>query len=339
MDDNNKNNDFQEVILYKDANGNVKVDVFIVNEDLWLTQAKLASLFDVDRSVITKHLKNIFNEGELDKNSTCAKIAQVQIEGKRSVKRKVEFYNLDAIISVGYRVNSHKATMFRVWASKVLKEYIIKGFAMDDERLKNPKNVFGKDYFDEQLERIRDIRSSERRFYQKITDIYAQCSADYDVNSEITQQFFATVQNKLHFAISKETAAEIMYHRADSDKKNMGLTTWKNAPESKIRKNDVVVAKNYLNKEEMENLNRIVTAYLDYAEMRARRRDVMYMNDWVKRLDAFLEFNEYDILHDKGKISAALAKEFAEQEYMKFKANEDRLYESDFDQLLKKIDK
>lgn len=336
MDDNNKNSDFQEVILYRDSNGNVKVDVFVVNEDLWLTQAKLALLFDVDRSVITKHLKNIFNEGELIKDSVCAKFAHTASDGK---KYNTQFYNLDAIISVGYRVNSHKATMFRVWASKVLKEYIIKGFAMDDERLKNPQNVFGKDYFDEQLERIRDIRSSERRFYQKITDIYAQCSADYDVNSEITLQFFATVQNKLHFAISKETAAEIVNHRADSDKKNMGLTTWKNAPEGKIRKNDTVVAKNYLNKEEMENLNRIVTAYLDYAEMRARRRDVMYMNDWVKRLDAFLEFNEYDILHDKGKISAALAKEFAEQEYMKYKANEDRLYESDFDQLLKKVDK
>lgn len=213
-------------------------------------------------------------------------------------------------------------------------EYIIKGFAMDDERLKNPNNIFGQDYFEEQLARIRDIRSSERRFYQKITDIYAQCSADYDVDSEITRDFFATLQNKLHFAITHHTAAEIVHKRADSEKENMGLTNWKNAPQGAIRKTDVVVVKNYLNESEMNNLNRIVTAYLDFAELRASRNEIMYMSDWVKRLDAFLQLSDFDILHDKGKVSKTLAKEFAEGEYEKYKIKEDRIYQSDFDKLL-----
>lgn len=324
-------NEFQEILLYKDSNGNVKVDVFIMNEDIWMSQAQLASLFDVDRSVITKHLRNIFNEGELLKDSVCAKIAHTASDGK---KYNTQFYNLDAIISVGYRVNSKKATLFRVWATRILKEYMIKGFAMDDERLKNPNPIFGKDYFDEQLARIRDIRSSERRFYQKITDIYAKCSADYDVNSDITKKFFSTVQNKLHFAITHYTAAEVIYNRVDSDKENMGLMSWKNAPEGNIRKSDVRVAKNYLAEDELNNLNRIVTMYLDFAELRASRNEIMYMEDWIKRLDAFLELSEFEILKDKGKVSAIMAKELAEGEYEKYRIKQDKIYQSDFDRLL-----
>jgi len=247
-------------------------------------------------------------------------------------------YNLDAIIAVGYRVNSKKATMFRIWANRVLKEFIIKGYVMDDARLREPENLFGKDYFEEQLERIRDIRSSERRFYQKITDIYSQCSADYDVNSPVTKEFFATVQNKLHYAVTHHTAAEIVYGRADSTKPNMGLTTWKNAPQGRIRKSDVSIAKNYLNEEEMINLNEIVTMYLDYAERQARRGNIMYMQDWVNRLDAFLQFNEEDILHDKGKVTAAIAKAFAESEFEKFRVLQDRTYQSDFDRLVANIE-
>jgi len=326
-----KINEFQEILLYKDSNGNVKVDVFIMNEDIWMSQAQQASLFDVDRSVITKHLRNIFNEGELLKDSVCAKIAHTASDGK---KYNTQFYNLDAVISVGYRVNSKKATLFRIWATKILKEYMIKGFAMDDERLKNPSPVFGKDYFDEQLARIRDIRSSERRFYQKITDIYAKCSADYDVNSDITKKFFATVQNKLHFAITQYTAAEVIYNRVDSDKENMGLMSWKNAPEGNIRKSDIRVAKNYLVEDELNNLNRIVTAYLDFAELRASRNEIMYMEDWIKRLDAFLELSEFEILKDKGKVSAVMAKELAEGEFEKYRIKQDKIYQSDFDRLL-----
>ncbi len=245
------NNSFTEFLLYTTPNGKVRVEIFLRDENIWLTQAKIAKLFGVERSVVTKHLQNIFLEGELDKDSTCAKIAQVQKEGARQVARNVEFYNLDAILSVGYRVNSKQATLFRIWATARLKEYIIKGFTMDDERLKNPDNVFGEDYFEEQLARIRDIRSNERRFYQKITDIYSQCSADYHKTSEETKLFFATVQNKLHWAISKQTAAEIIHSRADSNKRNMGLTSWKNSPNGCIRKTDVSIAKNYLNKEEL----------------------------------------------------------------------------------------
>src|SRR3989339_28009 len=305
-----KNNTFTEFLLYTDPNGKVKVEIFLRDENIWLTQAKIAELFGVDRSVVTKHLQNIFETGELRKEATCAKIAQVQKEGNRQVARDVEFYNLDAIISVGYRVNSTTATRFRIWATERLKEYVIKGYTMNDEKLKDPYNIFGKDYFEEQLARIRDIRSSERRFYQKITDIYAQCSIDYDSNSEITQQFFALVQNKLHWAISRKTAAEIIYSRASSKKQNMGLTTWKNAPKGQIRKFDVSIAKNYLNKEELSQLNRIVSMYLDYAELQANNRKIMTMKDWVTKLDAFLQFNEKEILTDTGKVTAEIAKQF-----------------------------
>lgn len=330
-------NGFAEFILYTAPNGKVKVEIYLHHENIWLTQAKIAELFGVERSVVTKHLGNIFKENELQKEASCAIFAQVQKEGERNVTRNIEFYNLDAIISVGYRVNSAQATHFRIWATERLKEYIIKGFTMDDERLKNPNQIFGHDYFEEQLARIRDIRSSERRFYQKITDIYSQCSADYNSNSEITRQFFATVQNKLHWAISHQTAAEIIYSRADSQKENMGLTTWKNAPKGQIRKTDVSIAKNYLNEEELNGLNRIVSMYLDYAELQANNRKLMNMNDWIVRLDAFLQFNEQDILTNAGKVTAEIARVFAEGEFEKYRVTQDRLYESDFDKEIKKL--
>lgn len=332
-------NGFTDFILYKTANEKVKVEIFIQNETVWLTQQKIADLFGVDRTVITKHLKNIFNEGELDKEATCAKIAQVQLEGERKVSRSIEFYNLDAILSVGYRVNSKQATQFRIWASSILKEYLIKGFAMDDERLKNPNQPFGKDYFEEQLARIRDIRSSERRFYQKITDIYSQCSADYDKDEKITKTFFATVQNKLHWAITDNTAAEIIAKRANAENPNMGLTNWKNSPKGAIRKTDVVVAKNYLNENELDNLNRIVTMYLDYAENQALKNRVMYMKYWVKKLDAFLQFNEEAILKDNGTISHEVAKKLAESVYEKYNTQQIQNIESDFDREIKKLKK
>ena len=306
----NKNNNTpipSDFFLYKDSNGEVKVEIYIFNETVWLTQDKIAQLFGVDRSVVTKHLKNIFQTAELQEDSVSAKIALTAADGK---KYQTKLYNLDAILSVGYRVNSIQATHFRIWANSVLKEYLIKGFAMNDERLKNPQMLFGKDYFEEQLARIRDIRSSERRFYQKITDIYSQCSADYEAGSEVTKTFFATVQN-------------------------MGLTTWKNAPNGMIRKPDVSIAKNYLNETEMDDLNRIVSMYLDYAERQAKKGQVMYMKDWVKKLDAFLQFNEEAVLQHSGQVSHEVAKALAEQEYDKFHTRQLRNYESDFDKLLK----
>jgi hypothetical protein len=327
-------NSFTEFLLYTTPNGKVKVEIFLRDENVWLTQARIADLFDVDRSVITKHLKNIFKDNELQENSVCASFAHTAGDGKTY---QTKFYNLDAIISVGYRVNSQRATHFRIWATQVLKEYIIKGFAMDDERLKNPENIFGKDYFEEQLARIRDIRSSERRFYQKITDIYAQCSADYDPNTDITKQFFATVQNKLHYAISGLTAAEIIAQRVDSKKPYMGLTSWKNSPKGEIRRTDVGIAKNYLDEKELNLLNRIVTMYLDYAEMQAQKRVVMYMKDWVVKLDAFLKFNEEEILQDSGKVSHDVAVALAEGEYEKYRVIQDRNYVSDFDREVKKL--
>ena len=329
-----KQNSFTEFLLYTTPNGKVKVEIFLRDENIWLTQAKIAELFDIDRSVITKHLKNIFESSELQEDSVCANFAHTATDGKTY---QTKFYNLNAIISVGYRVNSRQAKHFRIWATQVLKEYIIKGFAMDDERLKNPNNIFGKDYFEEQLARIRDIRSSERRFYQKITDIYAQCSADYDPNETITKQFFATVQNKLHFAISGQTAPEIIAHRVDSKKPYIGLTSWKNSPKGAIRKTDVSIAKNYLDEKELNLLNRIVTMYLDYAEMQAQKGIVMYMKDWVAKLDAFLRFNEEDVLQDSGKVSHDVAVALAENEYEKYRIVQDRMLESDFDREVKKL--
>ncbi len=323
-------------LLYTTPNGKVKVEIFLKDENIWLTQEKIAELFGVQRPAVTKHLKNIFESGELEENSVSSILEHTAGDDK---SYQTKFYNLDAIISVGYRVNSAKATHFRIWATERLKEYIIKGFTMDDERLKDPRRIFGKDYFEEQLARIRDIRSSERRFYQKITDIYAQCSADYDSNEDITKQFFATVQNKLHWAITGQTAAEIIHFRVNSGKQNMGLTNWKNSPKGKIRKTDVSIAKNYLNEKELDRLNRIVTMYLDYAELQATRGQIMYMKDWVKKLDTFLKFNEEEILQDAGKVPHEVAVALAKKEFEKYSVTEDRLLESDFDKVVKRLTK
>ncbi len=325
---------FNEILLYTTTNGTVKVEVYLQNETIWLTQQKIADLFGVDRTVVTKHLKNIFGTNELDPYSVSAKIAHTAADGKIY---STQFYNLDAIISVGYRVNSQQATAFRIWATERLKEYIIKGFTMDDERLKNPNNIFGKDYFEEQLARIRDIRSSERRFYQKITDIYIQCSADYNMETKATKDFFTTIQNKLHWAITGQTAAELISARVDSTKNNIGLTTWKNSPKGSIRKIDIGIAKNYLDEKELDGLNRIVTMYLDYAESQAMKGEVMYMNDWVRKLDAFLQFNEVAVLKHQGKVSHEVAMALAEKEFEKYRIVQDKLLESDFDNVIKKL--
>ena len=329
-----KQNSFTEFLLYTTPSGKVEVEIFLHNENIWLTQDKISLLFGVQRPAITKHFKNIFESGELNENSVSSILEHTADDGKAY---KTKFYNLDAILSIGYRVNSKQATQFRIWATERLKEYIIKGFTMNDEKLKDPHNIFGRDYFEEQLARIRNIRSSERRFYQKVTDIYAECSIDYNPNEEITKQFFATVQNKLHFAISGQTAAEIIHTRVGSAKPNMGLTAWKNSPKGAIRITDVAIAKNYLDEGELDGLNRIVTMYLDYAEMQAQKGIAMKMKDWVEKLDAFLRFNEREILTDNGKISHEVAIALAENEYAKYRAIQDRNYISDFDREVKKI--
>ncbi len=323
---------FSNFVIFQTTTGKVNIDVFFQNDTLWLTQKAIAELFEKDRSVITKHLKAIFKDGELDEKSVCAKFAHTAEDGKTY---NTKYYNLRAITAVGYRVNSHGAMEFRKWATEILHEYIIKGFAMDDERLKQIKH-FGQDYFDELLERIREIRLSERRFYQKITDIYA-LSADYDKNSPVTKEFFATVQNKLHWAITGKTAAEIIYTEADANKIFMGLKTRKQAPDGKILKSDVNVAKNYLETEHLKQLARIVSAYLDLAENRANRGIVMNMKDWIVFLDKFLEISDYPVLLDKGKISALEAKIKAESEYDKYRVIQDRNYVSDFDREIKKL--
>ncbi len=324
-----------EIVLYSGDEGAASVEVFFKDEMFWLTQKTMAQLFDVDLRTINEHLKNIFESGELEESSTIRKFRIVQKEGRRNVSRNVSFYNLDAIIATGYRVNSKKATQFRIWATNTLREFITKGFVLDDDLLKNGTR-FGKDYFDELLERIKEIRASERRFYQKITDIYAQCSYDYKNDAEITKTFYATVQNKLHWAITRHTAAEIVALRADSTKENMGLTIWKNAPTGKISKSDIKVAKNYLSQEEISELNNIVNMYLDYAENQARRHRPLSMEDWVTRLDMFLQFNEYDILKNPGKVSREIANEMANKEFNKFKKIQDANYISDFDKGVKK---
>ncbi|HCX89021.1 MAG: cell filamentation protein Fic [Deltaproteobacteria bacterium CG12_big_fil_rev_8_21_14_0_65_43_10] len=328
-----KQSDF---LLYTGSDGKVNVEVFLKDETVWLTQKAMAELFGCTPDNISLHLKNIYKEKELDTNSTTEDFSVVQKEGKRQVSRKMEFYNLDAIIAVGYRVNSYQATRFRIWATKILKEYIIKGFVLDDERLKQGSRVFGKDYFEELLERIREIRASERRFYQKITDIYA-LSADYDRNAPLTKEFFATVQNKLHWAITGKTAAEIIYDSADATKIYMGLTSWKHAPEGKILKSDVAVAKNYLSEAHIKELNQIVSAYLDLAENRANRQIVTKMEEWAHFLHGFLEFSNYPILKDKGRVSALEAKIKAEQEYEQFRVIQDKNFISDFDKEIKRI--
>ena len=321
----------KDFLIYKDDNNDVRVNVLLINNDIWLTQNLIAELFGVARSSITQHINNIIRSGELDEKSNVEKTDVANSD------KPVKIYNLNVIIAVGYRVNSKRATNFRIWATKVLNEYIRKGFVMDDERLKNPNNTFGEDYFEEMLERIKNIRSNERRFYQKITDIYSSCSIDYDKDAEITQTFFKTVQNKLHYAISGNTAAEIIYNRVDSKKKNLGLTNWKNSPDGPIYKYDVDIAKNYLTEKELHDLNRIVTMYLDYAEMQAENHNAMTMQDWVEKLNAFLKFNGKEILHDAGKISHKVAQALAYKEYDKYRKIQDKLYVSDFDKFIEEI--
>lgn len=323
------------ILLYKTRQGEARVEVVFNNETFWMSQKRMAELYDVDVRTINYHLTQIFESGELEESATIRKIGIVQTEGNREVNRPQMLYNLDAIIAVGYRVNSYQATQFRIWATSVLKEMIVKGFALDDERLKQGKH-FGKDYFDDLLERIREIRASERRYYQKITDIYAECSADYDPKSETTQQFFKMVQNMMHWAVTHQTAAEIIYSRADAEMPHMGLTTWKNAPDGRVQKSDTIVAKNYLSDKEVDALNRLSTAFLDMAELRAQRQIVATMADWKKQLDNFLNLYGYDKLNDAGTISAEQAKEKAYAEYDKFRIIQDREYLSDFDKEIRK---
>lgn len=327
-------NENQQFLLYTAPDGAVRVEVYFKGETVWLTQKALAELFGVKVPAVNKHLKNIFASGELAEDSVISILETTAADGKNYQTR---YYNLDAIIAVGYRVNSYHATRFRIWATKTLREFIVKGFVLDDERLKQGKRVFGKDYFDELLERIREIRASERRFYQKITDIYA-LSADYDPQAPITKDFFATVQNKLHWAITGQTAAELIYSTADASKVNMGLATWKQAPRGKILKSDVAVAKNYLNEAHIKELNRIVSAYLDLAENRADRGIITQMAEWVEFLNRFLELSNYPILKDKGKVSALEAKLKAEDQYEVFRERQDREYISDFDREIKRLE-
>lgn len=329
--------DKNQLILYNTPQGNIKVEVVFENETFWLSQKRMAELFGVEVPGISKHLTNIYGCNELDKNSTISKMEIVQKEGDKNVTRKIEFYSLEAILAVGYRVNSEQATQFRIWATNTLKEFIIKGFILDDDRLKQGK-IFGKDYFDELLERIREIRASERRFYQKITDLYA-LSVDYNTNSEITKDFFSSVQNKLHWAITGKTASEIIYTEADATKIYMGLKSWKQAPAGKIMKSDVTVAKNYLNETHIHELNRLVSAYLDLAENNTQRGILLYMKDWSKFLEKFLELSSYPILKNKGTVTMFEAKLKAEMEYDKFRVIQDKNYESDFDKEIKKLKK
>ena len=325
-------NSTAEFLIFTSQSGENSIEVKVFDESVWLTQAMIAELFDVQRPAITKHLKNIFESGELDENSVSSILEHTANDGKIY---NTKYYNLDAIISVGYRVNSKKATQFRQWATSVLKEFAIKGFVLDKKRLENG-SFLGKNYFDKLLEEIREIRLSERMFYQKITDIYAT-SVDYNKDDETTKKFFAKVQNKLHFAIHGNTAAELIYNRVDSQKEHMGLTTWDNAPDGKILRTDVTIAKNYLSKDELDSLGRIVNAFLDLAESRAKRNIPMTMEDWAKRLDAFLEFDDREILQDNGKITKKIADEKAFSEFEKYRIVQDRLFMSDFDKLLLNI--
>ena len=324
--------ELSDFILYTAPNGEVKIEIYVQNETVWLTQQKIADLFGVDRTVVTKHLGNIFEDGELEKDSVSAKFAHTATDGK---KYNTNFYNLDAIISVGYRVNSSKATQFRIWATKTLKEYIIKGFTIDDERLKQGKTLFGKDYFKELLERVRSIRASERRIYQQVTDIFAECSIDYDKKSPITKKFYATVQNKFHYAITGKTAAEIIYLKADSKKPKMGLKTWKNAPEGRILKSDTNIAKNYLEEKEIKQLERTVTSYFDYIEGLIERENTFTMEQLANSVNKFLEFNEYKVLDGLGKKSKKQAENKAFKEYDTF--NKTQKIDSDFDKMIKKL--
>ncbi len=321
-----------QITVYQTPDGKINIEVLYANENIWLPQKRIAELFDVDRSVVTKHLKNIFSENELQEDSVCANFAHTAEDGK---EYQTKFYSLEAIIAVGYRVNSERGTQFRQWAISILQQYIHKGFAIDSDRFKYGSR-FSTRYFDDLLEEIRDIRSSERMAYQKITDIYAT-SIDYSPKAEDTKQFFATVQNKLHFAITRQKAAEIIATRARSDKPNMRLTSWRKAPGGKIMPSDVAIAKNYLDKPELDHLNRIVSMYLDYAELQAVRNKPMYMKDWIEKLNAFLKFSEYEILTNAGQISHEVALSLANKEYERFKKIQDKNYISDFDKEIKRI--
>ena len=322
-------------LIYRTAEENVSVDALVKDETIWLTQKGMAELFGVDVPAISKHLSNIYDEGELTKDSTISKMEIVQQEGTRAVKRAQNFYNLDAIISVGYRVNSRRATQFRIWATGILKEYMVKGFAMDDERLKQGRSAFGKDYFKELLERVRSIRASERRIWQQVTDIFAECSTDYDKDAQITHEFYAMVQNKFHYAITGKTAAEIVYSGADREKDHMGLTTWKNAPEGRILKSDVSIAKNYLNEKQIRQVERTVSGYFDYIEDLIERENTFTMEQFAASINEFLAFRRYDILEGKGKITAKAAKVKAEAEYDEF--NKHQQIFSDFDKEVHKM--
>ena len=328
-------NQEHEIVLYQIDGTNVCVNVIFKDETFWLTQRAMGELFECTTDNISLHLKNIYNDEELDENSTTEFFSVVQNEGIRSVRRKIKCFNLDAIIAVGYRVNSKKATRFRQWATKTLKEYIRNGFVLNDDMLKNGK-PFGKDYFDELLERIREIRASERRAYQKITDVFEQCSYDYDKNSETTKAFYAFVQNKLHFAITGKTAAELIYERADSEKPAMGLTTWKDAPNGKVLKRDIGIAKNYLNEKELSRLNRLVTMFIDYAELMAEDEILMSMQDWIDQINQFLRNNRRKVLAGKGRVSHDEAIEKADKEYEVFRVKQDREYVSEFDREVEK---
>lgn len=328
------NNEFQ-FLIYRSAEEDVTVNAVVKDETVWLTQKGMAELFDVTTQTIGRHLSSIYEEEELQKDATCTKIVQVQTEGTRQVQRSIEFYNLDAIISVGYRVNSRRATHFRIWATGVLKEYMVKGFALDDERLKQGKTTFGKDYFRELLERVRSIRASERRIWQQITDIFAECSIDYDKSAQITQDFYAMVQNKFHYAITGQTAAEIVYSKADHTQENMGLTTWKHAPAGRILKSDVSVAKNYLTEQQIRQLERTVTGYFDYIEDLIERENTFTMREFATSVNEFLAFRRYDILTGKGHISRQAATAKAEAEYAVF--NITQRITSDFDREIKRL--
>ncbi len=328
----NIRNSTAEFLIFTSQNGEDSIEVRVFDESVWLTQNMIAQLFDVQRPAITKHLKNIFENHELEENSVSSILEHTATDGKQY---NTKYYNLDAIISVGYRVNSKKATQFRQWATRVLSQFAIKGYVIDKKRLENG-SFLGKEYFDELLEQIREIRLSERKFYQKITDIYAT-SIDYNKDDELTKEFFAKVQNKLHYGIHGQTAPELILNRANSTKEHMGLTSWKNAPEGKILKSDVVIAKNYLTKDELESLGKIVNAYLDLAEERTKRNIPMTMEDWAKRLDIFLEFDEREVLKDSGKVTAKIAHEFAHSEFEKYRVIQDKLYKSDFDKLIEEL--
>ncbi len=323
----------KNILFYNDEDGNTKVEVLLENEDVWLNTEALSKLFNIDRSGVVKHINNIYRDEELEEMSTCAKIAQVQKEGNRNVKRVYPYYNLDMIISIGFRANSKKAIKFRTWANKIIKDYMVQGFALNDERFTKARKS-DQEYFKRLLERIKLIRTSERMFYQKITDIFAECSIDYDKDSDMAITFYKTIQNKFHFAITGQTAAEIVYNRVDVKKDNMGLTTWENSPDGKILKSDVIIAKNYLDEKEIKNLNNLVNLFLDIAENNAERNIAMYMNDWKNEVENALRVFHYDVLEGKGKISHKQAKEKAESEYEKYKVIQDNNYVSDFDRLL-----